>query len=207
VGFCASVTILIRGPRSFGQSQSLSGNLVGFVIGYAVVLVVVGFVRPKEVLAFNLPAFLPLLLLAPFVGVACIVFEYLVGILLIFLRTGQLVTRMVVHSSYSAVTPIGITDILCILALVIGEELVLRQLLYNLLTIDLAIALWIVVLLCTVAYAMNHLYFGAASVISKLPSGLLYILLFYFSGLSIGVVIVAHATQNLTLLALSRTRP
>jgi membrane protease YdiL (CAAX protease family) len=41
-------------------------------------------------------------------------------------------------------------------------------------------------------------------VISKLPSGLIYVLLFYVSGLSIAVVIIAHAAQNLTLLAWSR---
>jgi membrane protease YdiL (CAAX protease family) len=207
VGFCANVTVLIRGPRGFGRSQSLSGDLVGFVLGYAVFLGVVALVRPRQVLAFNLPAFLPLLLLAPFVGLACILLEYLVGILLLFLRTGKLVTRVTVHSSYSTVSRIAIADILSILALVIGEELILRQLLYNLLATDFAMALWIVILLCTVAYAMNHLAFGIASVISKLPSGLLYVLLFYLSGLSIGVVIVAHATQNLTLLALSRKRP
>lgn len=203
-GFCASVTALLKGPRGFGQSQSLSGNLVGFVLGYAVILAVVALVRPQRVLAFNLPTFLPLLLLAPFVGIACILLEYLVGILLLFLRTGKLVTRVAVHSSYSAVSHIAIKDILSILALVIGEELILRQLLYNLLAIDFAMALWIVILLCTVVYAMNHLSFGIASVISKLPSALLYVLLFYVSGLSIGVVIIAHATQNLALLALSR---
>ena len=199
--------MLLKGPRGFGQSQSLSRNLVGFVMGYAVILVVVALVRPQQVLAFNLPTFRPLLLLAPLVGIACILLEYLVGILLLFLRTRKLVTRVAVHSSYSAVSRIAITDILSILALVIGEELILRQLLYNLLATDLAVALWIVILLCTVAYAMNHLGFGIASVISKLPSGLLYVLLFYVSGLSIGVVMVAHATQNLTLLALSRKRP
>jgi membrane protease YdiL (CAAX protease family) len=207
VGFCANVTALIKGPRGFGQSQSLSGDLLGFVMGYAVILVVVALVRPQQVLAFNLPTFLPLLLLGPFVGIACILLEYLVGILLLFLRTRKLVTRVAVHSSYSRVSRIAIKDILSILALVIGEELILRQLLYNLLATDFAMALWIVILLCTVAYAMNHLSFGIASVISKLPSGLLYVLLFYVSGLSIGVVIVAHATQNLTLLALSRKRP
>lgn|GEM_PF-1357373 len=207
VGFCANVTAVIKGPRGFGQSQSLSGDLVGFVMGYAVILVVVALVRPQQILAFNLPTFLPLFLLAPFVGIACILLEYLVGILLFFLRTKQLVTRVAVHNSYSAVSRIDIKDILSILVLVIGEELILRQLLYNLLATDFAMALWIVIFLCTVAYAMNHLTFGTASVISKLPSGLLYVLLFYVSGLSIGVVIVAHATQNLTLLALSRTKP
>jgi membrane protease YdiL (CAAX protease family) len=206
VGFCANVTALIKGPRGFGPSQSLSGGLVGFVLGYAVILVVVALVRPQQVLAFNLPTSLPLLLLAPFVGVACILLEYLVGILLLFLRTGKLVTRVTVHSIYATVSRIAIKDILSILALVIGEELILRQLLYNLLATDFAMTLWVVILLCTVAYAMNHLSFGIASVVSKLPSGLLYVLLFYASGLSIIVVIFAHATQNLALLALSRTR-
>ena len=200
------MTALIKGPRGFGPSQSISDSLVGFVLGYAVMLVVIALVRPQQVLAFNLPTSLPLLLLAPFVGIACILLEYLVGILLLFLRTGKLVTRVTVHSIYSTVSRIAIKDILSILALVIGEELILRQLLYNLLVTDFAMALWVVILLCTVAYAMNHLSFGIASAISKLPSGLLYVLLFYASGLSVVVVIVAHATQNLALLALSRTR-
>ncbi len=206
VGFCANVTVLLKGPRGFGRSQSLSGDLVGFVIGYAAILAVVALVRPQQVLAFHSPTFLPLLLLAPFVGIACILLEYLVGILRLFLRTRKLVTRVAIHSSYSAVSRVAITDILSILALVIGEELILRQLLYNLLATDFALALWIVILLCTAAYALNHLSFGIDSVISKLPSGLLYVLLFYLSGLSIGIVIVAHATQNLTLLALSRRK-
>lgn len=201
-----TVTALVKGPRRFGRSQSLSGDLVGFVIGYIVVVVVVALVRPRQVLAFNVPTFPPLFLLAPFVGIACICLEYLVGVALLFLRTKNLVTRVTVHSSYSGFSRIAVNDILSILALVVGEELILRQFLYKLLATDLAMALWIVILLCTVIYALNHLSFGGASAISKLPSGLLYILLFYVSGLSVGVVIVAHATQNLALLAFSRRR-
>jgi hypothetical protein len=145
VGFCANMTALIKGPRGFGPSQSLSDSLVGFVLGYAVILVVVALLRPHQVLAFNLPKFLPLLLLAPLAGIACILLEYLVGALLLFLRTGKLVRRVAVHSIYSAaVSRITIRDILSILALVIGEELVLRQLLYNLLATDFALAPWIV---------------------------------------------------------------
>jgi len=146
------------------------------------------------------------LLLTPFAGLACILLEYLAGILLLFVQTRKFVTRVTVHSSYSATSRVGIMDVLSILALVIGEELILRQLLYNLLATDLAMAPWIVILLCAAAYAMNHLSFGIRSVISKLPSGLVYVLLFYVSGLSIAAVIIAHATQNLSLLALSRRR-
>ncbi len=206
VGFCANLTMLAKGLLGLGQSRSISGDLLGFVAGYAVILAVVVLVRPQQVLAFNVPASLLLWLLVPFVGIACIFLEYLVGILLFFLRTRRLVTRVAIHSSYSAFSRIDLKDVLCILALVVGEELVLRQLLFNLLATDFAMALWIVILLCTVIYALNHLSFGVTSVISKLASGLLYVLLFYASGLSVGAVILAHATQNLTLLALSRTR-
>lgn len=198
--------MLLKGQRGLGRSQSLSGDLIGFVLGYALIVLAFALVRPQQVLSFHLPTLLRLFLLAPLVGLACILLEYLVGILLLFLRTKKLVTGVAVHSSYSAVSRIAITDILSVLALVIGEELVLRQLLFNLLATDFAMALWIVVLLCTVAYAINHLSFGVSSVISKLPSGLLYVSLFYVSGFSVGVVVIAHATQNLALLALSRRR-
>jgi len=167
-------------------------------------LVVLAVWRPQQVLAFHLPTFLPLLLLAPFIGIVCILTEYLVGIMILFFRTGKIVTSVAVHSSYAAISQIAIMDILSILALVIGEELIGRQLLYYLLAAEFAMAPSAVIVLCTVAYALNHLSFGIASVISKLASGMLYVMLFYLSGCSIGVVILAHATQNLTLLASSR---
>lgn len=203
-GFCANMTALIRGRRWFWQGQSLSENLAGFVFGYAVILAVMAPMRPQQVLAFQRPTFLWLWLLAPFAGMVCILLEYLAGMSFLFLRTGKLVTAVEVHSSYSAVSRITALDILSILALVIGEELILRQLLFHLLATDLALSPWMAILLCTAAYASNHLGFGIASVVSKLPGGLLYVFLFYGSGLAIGVVIVAHATQNLALLAWSR---
>jgi membrane protease YdiL (CAAX protease family) len=206
-GFCANLSALIKGPRGFGQSKSLSSDLAGFLVGYAAIVVVVALVRPQAILVFSLPTFLPIFVLAPFVGLACIALEYGVGVLLMLVRTHHLVTRFSIHTSYSAVSRIALTDILALVALVVGEELILRQLLYNILATDFALTLWTVLLVCAATYALNHLAFGADSVISKLPSGLLYIALFYVSGLSIAVVIVAHATQNLTLLALSRSKP
>jgi hypothetical protein len=206
VGFCANVTALIKGPHGFVHIRSLSGELVGFVVGYVFIVLVLALVRPGQVLVFNVPTFLPLFFLAPLVGIACIGLEYLVGVLLLFLRTRKLVTRVTVHSSYSAFAHIASIDVVSILAFVVGEELIVRQFLYNLLATDFAITLWIVIVVCTVVFSLNHLSFGTASAISKLPSGFVYVMLFYLSGLSIGVVIVAHATQNLALLALSRTK-
>jgi membrane protease YdiL (CAAX protease family) len=205
VGLGANFVGVMKGLRS-GQRPSIAGDLFGFVLGYALVLTVVGLARPHQVFAFALPAWPPLLVLAPLGGIACIVLEYVAGILIFFVRTGRWVTKVAVHGSYSDASRIAVTDVLSILGLVIGEELVVRQLLYNLLATDFALSLWIVIGSCTVVYALNHLAFGITSVISKLGSGLLYVLLYYFSGWSIAAVIVAHATQNLGLLALSRRR-
>jgi len=131
----------------------------------------------------------------------------MMGILIFLVRTRQLVTRVAVHGSYSGVARIGVKDVLSIVALVICEELVLRQLLYRLLADDLALASWAAIATCTIVYGVNHVSFGLTSVIPKLASGLLYAMLFVVSGLSIGVVILAHVTQNLALLALSRRGP
>jgi len=203
-GFCANLTVLIRGPRRLGQAGSLSASLAGFVLGYAILVAVAALAHPHQILAVAWPAFLPLLLLAPLAGLACIALEYLVGVAVLYVQTKQLVTRVTIHSSYSAFARIGVRDILSVLALVVGEELVLRQLLFRLLTDDLGFAAWLTIVLCGVTYAVNHLTFGAVAAMSKLPSGLLYASLFYLSGLSIAVVVVAHATQNLALLELSR---
>lgn len=198
------MTGLIKGAPGYSRTASLAGSLVGFVTGYVVLVVVLALARPHQVLAMKWPTFPPLLVLAPCAGFVCIVLEYLVGVLILYLRTRRLVTRITVHSSYSVFRRIDGKDISSILVVVVGEELVLRQFLYTLLATDLTIAVWAVIVLCTVAYALNHLSFGAASAISKLPSGLLYVWLFYVSGLSVAVVIVAHAAQNLALLGLSR---
>src|SRR5262249_46763434 len=158
----------------------ISGDLMGFLAGYAVVLLVVALARPQQVLACHMPTSWLLFLLAPLAGIACILVEYLVGILLVFLRTRRLVTRVAVHGSYSAVSRIGSKDVVSILMLVVGEELVLRQLLYSLLADDLAMAPWIVMVTCAVVYGVNHLNFGLTSAIAKMASGLICIMLFVF---------------------------
>jgi uncharacterized protein len=203
-GFCANMTALIKGPRGFVRIGSLSGSLVGFVIGYPVLVVVVALVRPHQVLAFDWPTSVSLLVLAPFVGIACIALEYLVGVLILYVRTQRLITRVTVHGSYAAFPRLGGKDIVSVVVVVVGEELILRQFLFRLLATEMAIEVSFVILLCALAYAINHLPFGVTSALAKFPSGLVYVWLYYASGLSVAVVVVAHATQNLTLLGLSR---
>jgi len=202
VGFGSNMSAMLN----HRESRSIGGGLLGMVGAYVVILVLVGFVQPERVLTFRAPRHLLYLVAAPLVGLGCILVEYLVGMLLAFLRTGKLITRMVVHKTYSGVLQIGVMDIILIIAFVVGEEYVFRQVLWGLLSDELGAPLGLVIALCTVIYALNHLTFGFQSVIPKIASGLIYVLLFYFAGLSLIIPILAHATQNLSLLALSRTR-
>lgn len=203
-GVCANMTLLIRGRRGLARAQSISQQQVGFVAGYAIVVAVCAVLRPHLTLVFHLPSFLPWLILAPLVGLLCIAGEYAVGVGILYLRTGRLITRATVHSSYSEPPKVRALDVASILALVVGEELILRQLLYRLLTTELAVAAWVAILLCAAAYAVNHLSFGTATAVAKIWSGVLYVGLYDVSGLAIIVVIIAHATQNLALVARSR---
>lgn len=206
VGFCANVTVLVRGGRGFMQSRSLAGDLVGFISGYLAMVAVVVTVRSHDIADIRLPRTEALAALAPIVGVACIGLEYAVGVVLLLARTGKLVTALSVHRSYSRYRELTLLDVTCVVALVVGEELILRQVLFTALAVDLSVAAGPAIVICAVAYAVNHLQFGVMSAVAKIPSGVLYTALFYLSGSSIAVVIVAHATQNLVLLALSRKR-
>lgn len=200
-GFGANLTALL----SAKPKRSLAGSLVGMIVAYALLGAAAVLVAPQHALQFKWPVAPIFYLAAILAGGLCILLEYSVGAVLVSLRSRTLVTRMTVHSSYASASRIGLWDIATILVFVIGEEWVLRQMLFSVLQ-EFALSLGLVIAICTFVYALNHITFGLGSMAAKLSSGLIYTFLFYFSGLSIVIPILAHATQNVTLLMLARSR-
>lgn len=200
-GFGANLTALL----SAKPKRSLAGRLVGMIVAYALLGAAAVWVAPRHALQFQLPVAPIYYLVAILAGGLCIFLEYSVGVVLLALRSGTLVTRMTVHSSYASASRAGLQDIAAILVFVLGEEWVLRQMLFSVLQ-GFRLPLGLVIALCTFVYALNHITFGPGSVVAKLSSGFIYTLLFCISGFSIVIPILAHATQNLMLLALARTR-
>jgi len=199
-GFGANITALLRAK----PQRSLAGSLVGMIIAYALLGAAAVWVAPQHALQFRWPVapfYYPVAILA---GGLCILLEYAVGVVLVSLRGRTLVTRMTVHASYANASRIGLLDIAAILVFVIGEEWVLRQMLFSVLQ-SFGLQTGLVIALCTFIYALNHITFGPGRVVAKLASGLVYTLLFYFSGFSVVIPILAHATQNLALLMLARS--
>jgi hypothetical protein len=85
----------------------------------------------------------------------------------------------------------------------VGEEIFYRMFwLGVLLSFDLPLPLALAV--SSAAYGVNHLAFGAPSVVSKTASGFLYGSLYLFGGQSIWLPIVTHGIQNLALFKLAK---
>ena len=200
-GFGANITALL----SAKPQRSLAGSLVGMIIAYALLGAAAMWVAPHHALQFQRPVAPIYYLAAILAGGLCILLEYSVGVVLVSLRSRTWVIRMTVHSSYTSASRVGLWDIAAVLVFVIVEEWVLRQMLFSVLQ-SFGLQIGLVIALCAAIYALNHITFGLGSVVAKLSSGLIYTLLFFVSGFSIVIPILAHATQNLALLTLSRSR-
>lgn len=200
-GFGANISALVR-PKS---SRSIASSLAGLVLTYGLLIGMAALVAPQHVIQFNRPSsplFYGLGLLG---GGLCLLLEYLVGVGLTSLHSGILVTRLEVHSSYAGSSNLSWQDIAMVMALVIGEEWVLRQMLVSLSLTGFGLTPGVVIALCAAFYALNHITFGPQTVLAKLASGLVYTILFFASGFAILVPILGHAAQNLALLLLTRS--
>ncbi|NOX62162.1 MAG: CPBP family intramembrane metalloprotease [Chloroflexi bacterium] len=195
-GIGANLSLFLT-PR---QKRSLGMNLLGMVAGYLLIITLIAIAKPDYVFAYRAPFTPWLYILAPLLGVFSLFMEYIVGVLLVRIQSGKLITRIVVHSSYANPPRISIFEIILVLVFVICEELVLRQILFSLLLDSFAMPIWPVIGFVTLIYAINHITFGPQSVITKLFSGAIYSTAYYLSGFALIIPILGHMTQNLTLL-------
>ncbi len=90
--------------------------------------------------------------------------------------------------------------------IVVGEELLYRQVWYGVLHRSFGLALPAALALSSVAYGLNHLAFGGLTVLSKTLSGVLYGALFLAAGESLWPAILTHGLQNLLLFRIARNR-
>ncbi|MFC1670415.1 CPBP family intramembrane glutamic endopeptidase [Spirochaetota bacterium] len=186
------------------MKNSLRKLNIIIIITYSIILLLVLYFQKGQNVFFNKPAllFYPIAFIA---GIISIALEYFTGALLIFFKTKQFPRGFNIHAVYSG-SKINIIDILIIILLVIAEELVFRQVLFSFFFTGIKLSLWLAVILCTLIYAGIHIYFGLKTIPQKIVSGLLYVCLFYFSGMSIIIPIITHCVQNLSLVVITMIR-
>ncbi len=89
-----------------------------------------------------------------------------------------------------------------ILSVFIGtfEEVVYRQLWFNILFKDFKLHIVVVFIITSFVYALNHIFLGRQVFFQKILAGVVYGGLFYFSGFNILIPIIAHCLENTVIL-------
>lgn len=97
-------------------------------------------------------------------------------------------------------------DIIIIFIGALCEEIIFRQVFFNIVYNVFNINIYIVIILSAFIYSINHIYFGANAVFQKFIVGIIYSLLFVYSSFSIIVPVITHFLQNFILYILSFKR-
>lgn len=186
-------------PGSKGENAFTLYTIKNIIV-HIILIGLIVLVKKEQFLFLYLPAwfFYPIAIAA---GFSCILFEYYIGAWQIFIKEGRFPRGSAVHSFYKS--NMNMLDLSLIIALVILEELILRQGLFTILLVGIKLNLWLVIFVSAFIYGLNHLFFGLRTLIPKVMSGFIYVCLFYFSGMSVIVPVVAHSIQNLTLAFMS----
>lgn len=185
------------------KKKKLSIDYLGMIISYSIILLfsfLSGVGRPLDT-GFDLDIWG--ILIAIVLGLLCICIEYLVGVLLTFCSTKRWILKISVHSVYSDSRKIDIWDIIAVGAFVVLEEFIFRSAIINVLS-ELELSLLLIVGIAIIIFALNHIHWGLFVFIQKLFSGCVFVLLYVIFEYNIIIPVVAHLTQNFTLLWLSR---
>ena len=97
-------------------------------------------------------------------------------------------------------------DIIVIFIGALCEEIIFRQVFFNITYNVFGINIYIVIILSAFIYSINHIYFGANAVFQKFIVGIIYSLLFVYSSFSIIAPVITHFLQNFILYILSFRR-
>ncbi|GKX32009.1 CAAX amino protease [Vallitalea longa] len=129
-----------------------------------------------------------------------IIIEFIIGTIILRL-SGKMVKGISVNANWKKISIVGcISTIL----LAIIEELIYRQLWSVAMLDNLHWNIYLYIILSSVIYGFNHLYYGFATFIQKTISGILLAVIFLLSGRSIIIPIIIHVLQNLIILLMGR---
>jgi uncharacterized protein len=145
-----------------------------------------------------------LLVLAAVAAPAGLAAEMLIHAIVSRWRNGRWPRGIALDRSWSARRTAA--DHLLLAAIVLGEELFYRVIWIGILESSWGLPFAAALALSSLAYGLNHLAFGATTVVSKTAAGVLYGLLYRLGGGSIWLPFVAHELQNLLLFRLTAAR-
>ncbi|HBI56279.1 MAG TPA: hypothetical protein DG577_06745 [Firmicutes bacterium] len=128
--------------------------------------------------------------------------EILVGAVTLRL-SGIRILGWAVNSTWIKISGIGFV---LTIVMAICEEFLYRQLWSVIMIANLGLPIWGYILISSLAYGFNHLYYGLATFIQKVVTGIVLALLFLASGGIILVPLIAHTLQNAIVLIWGRCK-
>ncbi|QSZ27196.1 CPBP family intramembrane metalloprotease [Aceticella autotrophica] len=134
-------------------------------------------------------------IIAIIVAPMLIFLEYMTGYICIILSGNT--PRGISVNKYWQRQNIIITIFIILIALF--EELIFRKIWFDILSSSFGFSILATILLTSLIYGLNHLYFGIYTVLQKIISGALLGTLFCLSGGSVAISFIAHGLENLLI--------
>ena len=140
------------------------------------------------------------LIAAIFTGIGTLMLEYYLNMGIIYFQTGKIQKGVQLDEAWGR--SIKISILVPLFLIVCMEEFIFRQLWFQILTERFELGFGAALLITSLFYSLNHIYFGKLAVFSKFISGIVYGLSYLLSGGLIVVPIIVHAVHNFGLLFL-----
>jgi hypothetical protein len=188
--------------RTHGAPRGISTRLLSFlVLPYPAVIAAVWFLRPgllswhgTSVWMFGIAV-----LLVP----VALAIEYAIHGFAVYRTTGQFPRAIVVQNPWPG--QLSIVQHLLLVLIAAGEEIFYRMIWLGAM-LSLGLHPLLALGISSLAYGINHLFFGGLPVASKTVTGCIYGSLYLLGGQSIWLPIVTHVLQNVVLFLVAQRR-
>jgi len=188
--------------RTRGSGTVSTGLLVGLALPYLAVTAALWFLSPG-LFSFHGTSsrmFAIAVLLVPL----ALIIEYAIQAVATWRTSGHFARRIVVQSPWPS--RLSLAQHLLLALIASGEEIFYRMIWLGAL-LSLGVPALLAVAISSLAYGLNHLWFGGIPVVSKTVTGCIYGSLYLFGGQSIWLPIVCHVLQNVVLFQLAGRTP
>ena len=177
-------------------------NILPNALSYALFVIMVFFTGYIGII--NYSANIYFIIIAFVFSFICIGLELFEGIIIHFIKYRVWIKNIEVHKIIEKKNIFF--DIIIIFIGALCEEIIFRQVFFNIAYNIFSINIFIVIILSAFIYAINHIYLGANAVFQKFIVGLIYSLLFVYSSFCIIIPVITHFFQNMILYLFSLKR-
>ncbi|EJE7233770.1 CPBP family intramembrane metalloprotease [Clostridium sporogenes] len=185
--------LFLNNEKSYNESLKKSLKILAII--YIIILIGI-FVISQEKFYINIDNNYYWYIIAVIFVPLTIILEIIVGYIVIGVSDKTL-PKLKISLAF---TKTNINVIILSVFIGIFEEVVYRQLWFNILFKDFKLHIVVVFIITSVVYALNHIFLGKQVFFEKILAGVVYGGLFYFSGFNILIPIIAHCLENTVIL-------